>query len=285
MDNWFLDSEYPNTPFKDAKFHIYPFGYEKSVSYGKGTSLGPAAIISASNQLEKLTTDFKEPGLKKMHTAKPIEFSYSEEDQLIFSKGGEAIKKSWENNSFPLVLGGEHSITNSAIEAIVDYYGANEVGILQFDAHMDLRESYLGSKYSHASVMHRAVEKGIKLFQVGVRSYSYEELDVRAKYNVEFIDAHQIYNGKLENFVLPSSFPKKIFISFDVDAFDGSVMAATGTPEPGGLSWWDAITLLEVLTKDREVVGADIVEFAPIKDFHFYDYTVAKLAYHIMSLL
>ncbi len=290
MKPYFLDSEYPDTPGEDAYFHIIPFPLEESVSYMGGTAQGPTAILEASGQLEKLVDDLSEPGSLGIHTTEAIQCTYEHTVQEVFTKASALVKRSFSQDSVPIMLGGEHSVTNASILAISESFKAGEVGILQFDAHMDLRDAYEGSPFSHASVMKRAVEAGLPLFQVGVRNYSSEDLEARQKYKVGSLDAHALNTikytkGELSKISLPETFPKKLFITFDVDGFDASLMGSTGTPDPGGLFWWDAIDLLEGLTQERTIIGCDLVELAPNPLLHHGPYLVAKLAYHMMGLI
>ncbi|HKL59189.1 MAG TPA: agmatinase [Sphaerochaeta sp.] len=290
MKPFFLDSEYPNTSLAEAYFHVIPFPLEETVSYKGGTAQGPDAILEASGQLEKLVDDHSEPGLLGIHTTEAIDCSYKKSEQEVFERAAKLVSRSFAQNSIPVMLGGEHSVTNASIQAIAQTFKKGEVGILQFDAHMDLREAYEGSPFSHASVMKRAVEVGIPLFQVGVRTYSTEDLEAREAYKVGHLDGHALDTLKhskegLSKVFLPKEFPKKLFITFDVDGFDASLMGSTGTPDPGGLFWWDAINLLESLTEGRTITGCDVVELAPNPLLHHGPYLTAKLVYHLMGLI
>ncbi len=289
MKPYFLDSEYPNASPEEAYFHVIPFPLEQTVSYKGGTSQGPQAILEASGQLEKLVDDHAEPGLLGIHTTEAIDCSNVQD---VFVKASKLVLRSFEQNSVPVMLGGEHSVTNASIQAIAKRVQENneEVGILQFDAHMDLREAYEGSLYSHASVMKRAVEAGIPLYQVGVRNYSTEDLEARDAFRVGHLDGHALDTLKhskegFSNISLPDDFPRKLFITFDVDGFDASLMGSTGTPDPGGLFWWDAINLLEILTEGRTIIGCDVVELSPNPLLHHGPYLAAKLTYHLMGLI
>lgn len=290
MKPYFLDSEYPNSSVEEAYFHVIPLPLEETVSYMGGTAQGPMAILEASGQLEKLVDDCSEPGLLGIHTTEVVDCTYEHSLQEVFSKASVLVKGAFSANSVPIMLGGEHSVTNASIQAIVSTFAKQEVGILQFDAHMDLRDAYEGSAFSHASVMKRAVEAGIPLFQVGVRNYSTEELEARDEFAVAHLDAHALDRMKyskegFSHISLPDSFPKKLFITFDVDGFDSSLMGSTGTPDPGGLFWWDAINLLESLTVGRTIIGCDVVELAPNPLLHQGPYITAKLTYHLMGLI
>lgn len=290
MKPYFLDSEYPNASQQIAYFHVIPFPLEETVSYMGGTDQGPQAILEASGQLEKLVDDQTEPGLLGIHTTEAIDCTYQNSVQEVFERASKLVSIAFGHHSIPVMLGGEHSVSNASIQAIAKAFEKGEVGILQFDAHMDLREAYEGSVFSHASVMKRAVEAGIPLYQIGVRNYSTEDLEAREAFKVHHLDAHAIDSMKhtkegLSQVLLPESFPKKLFITFDVDGFDASLMPSTGTPDPGGLLWWDAINLLESLTEGRTIIGCDVVELAPNPLLHHGPYLTAKLVYHLMGLI
>lgn len=285
MEHWFLDSEFPNSEPKHAAFHVIPFPLEETVSYMGGTAQGPQSLIEASSQLEQLVEGYGNPGKLGIHTteaiqcAKPVEQALQEATERMLDAG--------RDGAIPVLLGGEHSVTNAAIAYLKEQHANEAVGFLQFDAHMDLRFSYEGSKLSHASVMHRVVEAGFPLFQVGIRNFSEEDVQARNTFGVGHFDASALYRSKLEgtfqSLRLPGYFPHKLYITFDVDGLDAGLMSATGTPDPGGLAWWDAIMLLEQLTQGRSIVGFDVVELAP-SVLHHPAYTAAKLTYFMMGL-
>lgn len=283
MDTWFLDSEFENAEPENAAFHVIPFPLEETVSYMGGTEEGPKAILEASGQLEQLVEGYGNPGKKGIHTTHFVDCIL--DAQKAIDEATTLMIEAHRYKALPVLLGGEHSVTNAAIPFIMGSFEPGEVGILQFDAHMDLRHSYQGSLLSHACVMRRAVEAGIPLFQVGIRNFSEEDLEARKQYGVGHFDASFLYRNrtKLEGLALPSDFPTKLYITFDVDGFDASLMGATGTPDPGGLGWWDAITLLECLTKNKAIIGFDVVELAPNGANHC-PYTAAKLVYYLMGL-
>ena len=284
-NNYFLNSELSvhEKHREKAKFHVLPVPLEKTVSYGKGTSMGPQAIINASNELERYTG-------KSIPCAYGI-FTYP---LLDCSKSIKSILIDIENitkdislqNKIPITLGGEHSLTYAAVSGIFKGSGLsnkNEIGIIQIDAHADLRERYENQVHSHASVMYLLGNEKYRIAQFGVRAISEEEVKNRTKFNIIFLDAQDIYNKK--KFVLPSNFPENIYISFDVDGLDPSIMPATGTPVPGGLGYYESLYLIKDLIKGRKVIGLDVVEFSPIKGFIAYDFTVATLVYKIMELI
>ena len=268
---------------KSPQVIVVPFGLEKTVSYGGGTKNGPKEIIKASHQVELFDEElnkepYKEIGIK---TLKPFSIKNKIESALDqLSKINEDILSS---NKFPLILGGEHSITPGSIKPFAKKY--DEITLLHFDAHADLRESYQGEKFSHASAIKRCLDfKNLKVVSFGIRNLSKEEMDF---YNNNR-DRIEIFWGKdkqtwdlsqLDKFFKN----KNVYITFDVDGFDASIMPATGTPEPGGMLWEDVLPIIKKVCQISNVVGADINELAPIKNFESYNFLVAKLAYKILS--
>ncbi len=188
-----------------------------------------------------------------------------------------------EKNMFPLVLGGEHSITPGCLKPFTNKF--DKITLLHFDAHADLRESYQGEKFSHASAIKRCLDfNNVNVVSFGIRNLSKSEMDF---YNNNR-DRIQIFWGKDKNNYNLSDLErifrnKTVYITFDVDSFDASIMPATGTPEPGGLMWEDVLPIIKKVCQVSNVVGADINELAPIKNFSSYNFLVAKLAYKILS--
>ena len=265
------------------KVIIVPFGIEKTVSYGSGTKNGPKEIIKASHQVELFDEElnkepYKEIGIK---TLKPFSIKNkikSALDQL--SKINEEIISS---GKFPLVFGGEHSLTPGSIKPFTKKY--NEITLLHFDAHADLRESYQGEKFSHASAIKRCLDhENLKVVSFGIRNLSKEEMNF---YNNNR-NRIEIFWGKDKptwDLTLLDKFfkNKNVYITFDVDGFDSSIMPATGTPEPGGMLWGDVLPIIKKVCQISNIIGADINELAPIKNFDSYNFLVAKLAYKIIS--
>lgn len=276
----FLASEFPPVPPHRARFHILPVPLENTVSYGHGTARGPRAILEASQQLE--TWDGASvPGELGLHTCTPVDCAGTPE--AVLARIEDSTADILKNQGMPVLLGGEHTVTLGALRALKKHYGV--FGVVQFDAHADLRAEYEGSPYSHACVMHRAVrDLGLPLAQFAVRDLSLEEAAVRREFHVTHHDGPTLART-LPPVPLPENFPRRIYVTFDVDGLDASVMPATGTPVPGGLSWYDALTLVERCVVGRQVLGFDVVELAPIPGLHFADYTAARLVYHIMGIL
>lgn len=265
------------------KVIVVPFGLEKSVSYGRGTKNGPREIIKASHQVELFDEDLnKEPykfiGIK---TLKPFPIKKNLKEAI--EQLGLINKKIISNNKFPLVLGGEHSITPGSIKPFVEKY--DEITILHFDAHADLREEYNGDKFSHACAIKRCLDfKNVKVVSFGIRNLSSSEMRFYEKNKKRIKIFWSKDKNKWSLKKIKDIFQNKnVYITFDVDGFDSSVMPATGTPEPGGFFWEDIIPIIKTICKNSNIVGADINELAPIKNFNSYNFLVAKLAYKILS--
>ncbi len=274
-----IDAELNRAP----KVIVVPFGLEKTVSYGGGTKNGPREIIKASHQVELFDEElnkepYKEIGIK---TLKP--FSINNKIKSALDQLSNINADIISDGKFPLVFGGEHSITPGSIKPFAKKY--DEITLLHFDAHADLRESYQGEKFSHASAIKRCLDyKNLKVVSFGIRNLSKEEMEF---YN-DNRDRVEIFWGKDKqkwDLSLLNKFfeNKNVYITFDVDGFDASIMPATGTPEPGGMLWEDVLPIIKKVCQISNVVGADINELAPIKNFDSYNFLVAKLAYKIIS--
>jgi agmatinase len=278
----FLDSELTEAERgPEARFHIVPMPLEATVSYGSGTADGPAALIAASDQLERLWRGF-EPCTAGIHTTPAIDCSQPIEAALAdLAARTESIVRA---GRVPVTLGGEHSLTYGAVVGVQRALG-RPVGIVQIDAHADLRLAYQGHRHSHASVMQLLTdEEGTKLAQYGVRALSSEEAARRAANGVVFIDAEALVMGNVTEVTLPDDFPQDIYISFDVDGLDAAIMPATGTPVPGGLGYYQALSLVRSALRGRRCVGMDIVELAPIDGAEVWDFTAAQLTYALIGI-
>ena len=276
----FLQDDLPERAAEDCRFHIIPCPLERSVSYGNGTNAGPLAILEASRQLEAWLEDGV-PGDAGIHTCAAIDCSGDDVPGILDELGRRVVDAVREKH-MPLTLGGEHALSSGPIKAL--HEAGHRFGVVQIDAHADLRDAYEGNPLSHASVMRLVTDLGIPLFQIGVRSLCREEVEARAANKVGFVDARELAINGIPEHLLPADFPKDIYLSFDIDAFDASLMPATGTPEPGGLFWYDAVQILEQVSKGRRVLAADLVELAPIEQLHGPTFTAAKLAYQMMRV-
>ncbi|MBC2607772.1 agmatinase [Pelagicoccus albus] len=268
----------PSAPEK-ATFHIIPVPWETSVSYGGGTADGPNAILHSSVQLEHYL-DGSFPGDAGIYTADAVDCQG--EATEVLARIQAATSKSLELGKCPILLGGEHAMTLGPVKACLEQ--GIPFGIVQFDAHADLRYAYQGNLYSHASVMERCTDLGVPLHQIGVRALCKEEADRRSERGVTFLDAADLYWKGYPEQLLPDDFPEHVFITFDVDGLDPSIMPSTGTPVPGGLNWYQAIDGLERALKGRKLIGADFVELAPQPGQHAPDFLVANLIYKFMEI-
>ena len=268
--------------FKE-KVIIVPFGLEKTVSYGKGTKNGPKEIIKASHQVELYDEEFNCEPYKKIgiKTLKP--FKIDKDITKAIKKMSNINKVILDKKLFPMTLGGEHSITPGCIDPFVKKY--KKICLLHFDAHADLRNSYNGEKFSHASAIRRCLDyKNVSLISFGIRNISQSEIPFlkknKSRINIFWAKDKALWNlNKFKKLIKN----KIIYLTFDVDSLDSSIMPATGTPEPGGLLWDETLNILKITAKNSNIVGADINELAPIKGFNSYNFLVAKLAYKIIS--
>lgn len=277
----FLDIPEKYSDYKTARAVVISVPYEATVSYGCGTKFGPKAIIEASGHVELYDEELGcEPFKMGIATLDelPLDGRKTSEIATVI---GPTIAKVIADGKLPVILGGEHSITPAVMGAVKSAHG--ELTIVQFDAHADLREEYEGDRMSHACAMARAREF-CDVVHVGIRNISAEEAELAKREEIKIFYAHRIReNGEWMKEVVEAVQTKKVYITFDVDAFDASVMPATGTPEPGGLFWHQVTELLKLVIAQKSVVGFDFVELAPIKGFHSYDFTVAKLVYKCLG--
>ena len=265
------------------KVIIIPFGLEKTVSYGSGTKNGPKEIIKASHQVELYDEElncepFRKIGIK---TLKPFKIKNNINDAL--KQISLINKKILDKNIFPMTFGGEHSITPGCIEPFSKRY--KKICILHFDAHADLRESYNGQKFSHASAIRRCLDyPNISIISFGIRNISQSEIPYLKKNSskIKIFWAKDKTKWDLKKFKKLIK-NKTVYLTFDVDGLDSSIMPATGTPEPGGLFWDETLEIIKIAAKNSKIVGADINELSPIKGFNSYNFLVAKLAYKILS--
>jgi agmatinase len=277
----FLGSEIAQGDPAASLFHVIPVPYERTVSYGGGTANGPAAILEASWLLE--TWDgYSKPCDLGIYTCEAVHCSG--EESAVIERIAEATKAVVDLGKMPVAIGGEHTVTGGVVKGLLDA-GITDFGVVQIDAHADLREAYEGNPLSHASVMKRVVDLGIPLYQLGIRAYCEEEMTVRKQHKVLFQDADQLVPNNITEIILPDNFPKKVFFTLDIDGMDPSVFPSTGTPVPGGLGWYQTLSLFESVARQREIIGFDLMEFAPIAGFHAYEFAAAQLIYKMMGIV
>jgi len=268
--------------FKE-KVVVVPFGLEKTVSYGGGTRNGPKEIIKASHQVELYDEElncepYKKIGIK---TLKP--FKIDKNINKALNKMSNINEEILNKKLFPLTFGGEHSITPGCIRPFANKY--KDLCLLHFDAHADRRESYNGEKFSHASAIKRCLDfPNVSVISFGIRNISESEIPFLKKNSsrIEIFWAKDKAKWDLKKFKKMIK-NKTVYLTFDVDGLDSSIMPATGTPEPGGLLWDETLNIIRIAAKNSKIVGADINELSPIKGFDSYNFLVAKLAYKILS--
>lgn len=290
------EEQQPYPSYEQARVVIIPFGLEGSVSYGGGTAKGPQAMIDASPQLEMFDEQlwcepYKQIGVVTLDTAAPgcmgREGSIAESLRQLESIVAQVLA----DGKFPFVFGGEHSITAGAIRPFAEKY--QDLHILHFDAHADLRDGYDGEHYSHAAALRRCLDddavqhggKHLTLISCGIRNISAEEIPFYEanKHRIHMHWGKDRKRWNIEEIIAPLK-GKPVYLTFDVDGFDASLMPATGTPEPGGLFWEDTMEIITAAAQNATIVGADVNELAPIPGWHAADFLAAKLAYKILSL-
>lgn len=267
--------------YENSKAAVLPIPYDATVSYGPGARNGPSAIIAASSQVETYDRDFDcEPSDEGIVTLQDLEQESSGPEAMmrkIESRASQVL----DDGKFLLSLGGEHSITYPLVKAHKAKYPG--LSVLQIDAHSDLRDEYQGSRYSHACVMSRVMEC-CEFAAIGIRSFcgSEKERDMIDKGRIVTARDFRIGKSSVDNIL--SMLSSDLYITFDLDGLDPSVMPAVGTPEPGGLLWHEAVDLIMTAGGKKRIVGADVVELAPIPGLIYPDFTAARLAYKIISV-
>ena len=273
---------YPAHSLREATFVVVPVPYDLTSTYQPGSRRGPTAIIEASTNMELYDDELKkETYLAGIHTMLPVEIDARGPKNMV-NAVRKKISKIVGLDKIPVMLGGEHSITFGAVQAVQEKYP--KLSVLQLDAHADLRESYQGSPYSHASVARR-ISEICPLVQVGIRSMSKEEGDFLPQSKVKSYSADFVAENKDWCERVCKNLKGDVFVTIDLDVFDPSIMPATGTPEPGGLYWRDVLRLLKRVATSCTIRGFDVVELAPIPGNIGPDFMTAKLIYRLMGYM
>lgn len=276
----FLDLPGESSDPRTAKYGILPVPYEGTVTYKTGTAQAPAAIIDASAQVEtfdeELLGDFAAAGIA---TYPPVEPAGEPSEQMrrVAAAAGPIVRE----GKFLLTLGGEHSITAPLVALASEHFGP--ISVLQIDAHADLRDSYDGSRHSHACVMRRVLEITDRICQVGVRSFSREEYESCRRHVDAFVTPTVIAEDPRWIDRVVELLGQKVYVTLDVDGLDPGIAPGVGTPEPGGLTWGQITALLRAVCTRRKVVAADIVEVRPIGPNHVTEFIAARLACKIIA--
>jgi agmatinase len=270
---------------ESCRYAILPLAYERTASYGKGTLRGPEALIEASTQVEFWDEELGfVPCDAGILTLEGPELEALEPEKMVLA-AIEAARGALSSGRHVIGIGGEHSVTIGLIRALRE--AGEDFTVLQVDAHSDLRDSYEGSPHSHASIMARALDEGCRIVQVGIRACGEEEQENLARPEVKTFWMHQIRSrpaGEWIREVIDALGPR-VFLTFDLDVLDPSIMPSTGTPEPGGLDWATATALLREVARTREVIGSDFVELAPVEGRHAPDFLSARLVYRWIGYL
>jgi agmatinase len=262
----FIGSKYS---FEESDVVILPVPYEKTVCYMPGTAKGPKAIIDASVQLEDFDVELGYEMNKKVkiHTAEEVKFEELEKN----------VNEITQKNKFPVVLGGEHTVTVPAVKAIAERY--SDLSVLQIDAHADLRDEFEGEKLSNACVMRRIREITKKTVQVGIRDMSAEESDYIGGEGI----GKYVHGTDFDIDKVVEQLSDNVYITIDLDGFDPSEVPAVGTPQPGGLHWSEVTALLKKIAEKKNIAGFDVVELSPIEGQVASDFFAAKLVYKMIG--
>ena len=283
----FLGSE-AITDYQNAKAIILPVPYEKTTTYRKGSQYGALAIVQASNQLEAYDDEL---GLETclevgIHTVDAI--ADTRTDPNISAKAmlvttTEEVTRLIRDGKFVVTLGGEHAITAGVVKAYLETL-SEPFTVVQIDAHGDMRHSYEGSIHNHACVMRRVLDLNLPTLPIGIRSICKEEAELIRKQHIPVIFARDIYYDR--NWVekaIKSIKTRQVFITVDLDGLDPSLLPGVGTPEPGGLNWYELTRFLKQLFIQHDVIGCDVMELAPTNDSVVSEFTAAKLVYKMIG--
>ena len=263
--------------YEKAKTIILPVPYNSTTYWKSGTKDGPFAIIEASRHIElydiETKKDLSQEGIFTLPFLEPSKNSPKETMDRIKS----AVDRILADGKFLLMLGGEHSVTFGAVQSFKEKYP--DLSVLQIDAHADLRDEFEGTKYHHGAVIRRVRELGIPVTQVGIRSISQEDVQYIEKEKIDTV----FFAPDLPIDKIVSTLKDNVYITFDLDGLDPSIMPSTGTPEPGGLLWHESLKLIRAVAEKKNIVGADVVELDPIPGLTAPDFLAAKLAYKIIA--
>lgn len=279
MTNIF-ELESPFIEYENSRIVVVPVPWEPTVSWEGGTGQGPQAILDASCYVEVWDEETKlEPYRLGVHTADPVELSGGPESiPEGLERLGAVCERLYRDDKKPLVLGGEHSLSYAPALAAKRAFG--DVAVVQFDAHTDLRAEYHDTPWSHACVIRRLLEAEVSTLAVGIRAVSPDEAELITERRLPIVWAEELDRLEPSRWEsLLDALPERVYVTFDLDYFDPSLLPATGTPEPGGGFWWPTLRLLREVFRRKTVVGMDIVELAPREGMHASDFVAAKLAY------
>ncbi len=273
----------PDAPYSSpdtARIAIIPAPLEYSVCYMKGTEYGPQAILNASSQMELYDEELDCSPIEAGIYTYPLLDYHGLDHAAALALTGNTVRDALARKQIPLTLGGEHSLSAPVIAAVHEHYP--DLTVVHIDAHGDLRDTYEGTPLSHASIERRVVDMGIPLLEIGIRSFSPEEAAfLKTEPDVAIVWAYEMAKGTT---VIPwERLSQHTYVTIDLDAFDPSEMPAVGTPEPGGLHWYQVLDLFRTICRQSEVVGMDVVELCPMPGQTRADFMAAKLVYKMIG--
>jgi agmatinase len=283
----FLGLDEQHASFEHARVLVLPLALEVTVSYGGGTAAGPAAILAASKQVELYDREVDgEPALDYgIHTLDAIDLAGADPEVAV-AMIATAVEEAASTGKLVVALGGEHAISAGVSRGLLDAIGG-PLTVVQIDAHSDLRESYDGSRFSHACVARRMLDdpRVEQVLQLGIRSVAGEEVRFARAHpdRVRVWYAEEVHAGGWHDELRARLRGRRVHLTIDVDGLDPSVVPATGTPEPGGLTWEQALDVVRTTAASAEIAGVDCVELAPLPGLHHADFAVAKLVYKTMT--
>lgn len=277
----FLGLESPYGDYATARFAVLPIPYDSTTSYQTGTRAGPNAIIAASRQVELFDEEMEleayKVGIATLPALEPNMSGPQKMHEEIFKTARRAVR----DGKFLFGLGGDHSVSSGLVRAVMTKH--RKLSVLQIDAHTDLRDSYQGTPYSHASVMRRVRDLGANVVPVGIRSVSAQERRFMRKAKIEPITARDCHLDEDWLDRVMSGLGDAVYVTIDIDGFDPAYAPGTGTPEPGGLDWYQVTGLLQLVAAEKRIVGADVVEVMPIPGQTVTEFLAARLAYKLMG--
>ena len=269
--------------YKTARFALLPIPYDATASFGVGARAGPRAIITASQQVEDYDEELgRESYRAGIATLAPLEPD-ARGPQAMTERIYKVARRIVRDGKFLIGLGGEHSISAALVRAVHTRH--KQLSVLQIDAHADLRDTYQGSPFSHACVMRRIHDLGVGVVGVGIRSYSVEEARFIRSADKCIFSARMCHesDGWIDEVV--AALGPTIYVTIDIDGFDPAYAPGTGTPEPGGLNWYQVTDLLAAVARQRRIVAADVVEVRPLPPSTVTEYLAARLVYRLIGLV
>ena len=284
LPNNFLGLPARYSDYVRAKYAVLPIPYDSTTSFQSGTREGPSAIIRASQQVElfdeELEGEFYKAGIATLDALLPNMAGPAAMHEEVFA----AARKIVRDGKIVVGLGGEHSVTSGLVRAVVGKH--KKLSVLQIDAHLDLRQEWEGTPYSHASVMRRCLDLGAGLVSVGIRNVSADEHRfLRRARNVEVVTARQALMDDDWVDRAINALAEKVFVTIDIDGFDPAYAPGTGTPEPGGLDWYQVTGLLRLVAAEKNIVGMDVVEVIPIPGQAITEFLAARLIYKLIAYM